>query len=85
MFKCNKVDEAHETMSLFSKEIDGGNLNVHEMQTQWFEIHCGRAYYRLADHRQSLKQFNFMEKNFDIVIDDLIEFNNYAFRKGSIL
>ena len=85
MFKCNKVDEAHETMALFSKEIDGGNLNVHEMQTQWFEIHCGRAYYRLADNRQSLKQFNFMEKNFDIVIDDLIEFNNYAFRKGSIL
>jgi len=72
-------------MALFSKEIDGVGLNVHEMNTQWFEIHCANAHYRLGDHRQSLKQFSFMEKNFDVVVDDLIEFNNYAFRKGSVL
>lgn len=44
-------------MALFSKESHDGMLNVHEMQTFWFEHHCGRAHYRKQDWRQALKQF----------------------------
>lgn len=31
MFKAGEIDKAHETMLLFSKELDGDKLNVHEM------------------------------------------------------
>ena len=41
MFKVDKVEEAHATMALFSRELDSGLINVHEMQTVWFEHHCG--------------------------------------------
>jgi len=30
-FKSNEVTQAHDMMALFSKEIDDGKLNVHEM------------------------------------------------------
>ncbi len=46
MFKAGEIDKAHETMLLFSKEIDGDRLNVHEMAQNWFEWHCGRAFIR---------------------------------------
>lgn len=50
--KVNKVDEAHDLMSMFSYEVwKGLDLNVHEMQTMWFEYHCSNAYYRLKDYR----------------------------------
>ena len=38
-------------MSLFSKEDENGILNVHEMQTMWYETYCGEAHYRLKDWR----------------------------------
>jgi len=42
-------------MGLFSKEQDSGKLAVHEMQTLWFEYHCGSAHYRKGEFRQALK------------------------------
>lgn len=38
LLKNNQVAKAHEMMSLFSKELESGMLNVHEMQTLWFEF-----------------------------------------------
>ena len=71
-------------MSLFSKETDGGKLNVHEMQTIWFEVHCGQSHYRQGDHRLALKQFGFIEKHLDTISEDCLEFNLYAIRKFSL-
>ena len=47
-------------MAMFSRETDSGKLNVHEMQTMWFEYHCGSAHYRKGELRQALKQFHFI-------------------------
>jgi len=51
IFKANEIQKAHNTMGHFSKEDENGNLNVHEMQTMWFENHCGAAHYRLGNMR----------------------------------
>lgn len=83
--KDNKVDLAHELMGLFSYEVLKGNdLNVHEMQTMWFEYHCCKAHYRKQEYRLALKQIGWIEKHFDTMIEDCLEFNNYALRKGSV-
>jgi peptide alpha-N-acetyltransferase len=50
-FKIDAIDQAHKTMGLFSKEDEDGNLNVHEMQTMWFEHHCGLAHLRQGNLR----------------------------------
>lgn len=61
MLKNDEVKRAHETMAPFSREDDNGHLNIHEMQTMWFEIHCGRAHYRKGNWRLALKQFNYID------------------------
>jgi tetratricopeptide (TPR) repeat protein len=57
LFKADEVKKAYEIMAMFSKEDKDGYLNVHEMQTMWFENHCGRAQYRMGDMRKALHQF----------------------------
>lgn len=46
LFKIDAIEQAYKTMGMFSKEDANGNLNVHEMQTMWFENHCGMAHLR---------------------------------------
>jgi len=57
LFKIDEVKKAYDTMALFSKEDKDGNLNVHEMQTMWFENHCGSSHYRQGNLRKALHQF----------------------------
>ena len=41
MLKNDKVQEAHDTMIIFSKDMEEHKFNVHEMAQMWFEWHCG--------------------------------------------
>ena len=84
LFKCDKIQEAHDMMALFSKEPEVGKLNVHEQQTIWFEVHCGQSHYRQGEHRLALKQFQFIEKHINTIEEDCLEFNVYAIRKYSL-
>jgi hypothetical protein len=62
-------------MVKFSRDQDLGSLNVHEMQTLWFEVQCSKAYYRQGQYRDALKQIGYIEKHFDTIFEDCIEFN----------
>lgn len=42
--RADQVEDAEETMALFSKE--GNELNVHDMQCMWYEIEVGNSYLR---------------------------------------
>jgi len=57
LFKVDNIEQAYKTMGMFSKEDKDGNLNVHEMQTMWFEHHCGMAQLRQGNLRKALHQF----------------------------
>lgn len=46
LFKNNKIQQANEIMALFSKDQECKKLNVHEMSTFWYEVHCGMANFR---------------------------------------
>lgn len=65
LFKINDIEKAYQTMAAFSKEDKDGNLNVHEMQTMWFENHCGSAEYRKGDLRKSLHQFWHIQRHLE--------------------
>ena len=60
MFKVGEIQKAHDTMLLFSKDMDEEKFNVHEMAQMWFEWHCSRAYLAQGDHRKSLKQVDYI-------------------------
>ena len=55
MFKAGEVQKAHDTMLLFSRDMDEEKFNVHEMAQMWFEWHCSRAYLVKGEYRKSLK------------------------------
>ena len=63
--RIDEVQEAEETMALFSKDTGDDKLNVHDMQCMWFETECGNSYLRQGLFRQALKNFNYIEKHFE--------------------
>lgn len=83
-FKISEVKSANDIMAPFSRDDGEGNLNVHEMQTMWYEIHCGLAHYKLGEYRQALKQFQYIETHIDMMLEDCYDFHYYAFRKGCL-
>lgn len=72
-------------MALFSRDQDCAKLNVHEMQTLWYEYHCGRAYMRLGDLRNALKQLQFLEKHWNIMYDECCDFFHCSMRRGTVM
>ena len=54
------------------------------MQTLWYEVHAGLGHFIKNELRESLKNFNFIEKHVDTMIEDCYDFNFYAFKKGSV-
>lgn len=50
----------------------------------WYEVHCGHAHYKLGEWRLALKNYQFIEKHLDMMLEDCWDFHYYAFRKGSV-
>ncbi len=44
--RVDDIEKGNETMLPFSRDGPGGKLNVHEMQTMWYEIEAGNCYLR---------------------------------------
>jgi len=84
IFKADDPKKAEDTMRMFSREDDNGQINVHDMQTMWYEIHCGKAHYRLGNYRDSLKQFAYIEKHTEQMMEDCYDFHYYSFKKVTI-
>lgn len=85
LFKNNKVQQANETMALFSRDQDSEKLNVHEMATLWYEFHCGMSHFRTNELRQSLKQLSYLEKHFQFMFDDCCDFFYCSMRRGTVM
>ena len=81
LFKIDAIEQAYKTMGMFSKEDANGNLNVHEMQTMWFENHCGMAHLRQGNLRQALHQFWHIQRHLETMGDDIYDFHYYSYRK----
>jgi tetratricopeptide (TPR) repeat protein len=82
-FRTNDVTKANELIGLFAREDEKGELNVHQMQTMWYEDHQGRAYYRQGNYRLALKNFCWIKKHLETIAEDCEDFSGYSFRKGS--
>jgi N-alpha-acetyltransferase 15/16, NatA auxiliary subunit len=82
-FKVDDITKANELIAMFAREDDDGKLNCHEMQTMWYEDHQGRAYYRQGNYRLAFKQFKWIKRHIVGAQEDMTDFFQYGFRKGS--
>lgn len=56
MLRANKIKEAEETCSKFTREGVSAMENLNEMQCMWFQTECALAYQRLGNYGESLKK-----------------------------
>lgn len=56
MLRANKVKEAEETCSKFTREGISPMDNLNEMQCMWFQTECALAYQRLGKYGEALKK-----------------------------
>ena len=56
LLKNNQITEAEEIMALFSKE-KANELNVHDMQSMWFELELAEAHFRLGNYQKAADEF----------------------------
>jgi len=71
-------------MNIFVSDC-GYDVNVHDNQTMWFELQCGKALLESGRYREALKEFNWVQKHLDNMYDDQFDYLNYAFRRQTIL
>ena len=82
--RANMMNEAMETIALFTKHDGDPQQILFELQCNWYEIRAGESYARMGDSSRALKKFLATEKHFKDYFDDLFDFHQYATRKVKI-
>ncbi|OMJ78993.1 hypothetical protein SteCoe_21075 [Stentor coeruleus] len=83
LLRNNMITEAEEVMSVFSKE-KANELNVHDMQSMWFELELAEAHFRLGNLAKSVEEFKWIEKHLVEMFEDQYDFHFYCFRKMNL-
>lgn len=83
LLRNNQIAKAEEVMALFSKE-KVNELNVHDMQSMWFELELAEAYFRLENYSKAADEFKWIEKHIMEMFEDQYDFHFYCFRKMNL-
>ena len=79
--RADMMNEAMETIALFTKHDGDPQQILFELQCNWYEIRAGESYARMNDNARALKKFLATERHFKDYFDDLFDFHQYATRK----
>ena len=80
LLRNNQIAETEEVMAVFSKE-KANELNVHDMQSMWYELELAEALYRREEFAKSAEEFRWIEKHIIEMFEDQYDFHFYCFRK----
>lgn len=83
LLRNNMITEAEDVMSVFSKE-KANELNVHDMQSMWFELELAEAYFRIGNLPKAVEEFKWIEKHLVEMFEDQYDFHFYCFRKMNL-
>jgi len=57
---------------------------MYELQNQWFIIEVGKAFLRMKNYPAGLRHLNFIEKQFQDISSNQIDFHTYCIRKWTL-
>ena len=83
LLRNNQIRETEEVMAVFSKEKPN-ELNVHDMQSMWYELELAEALVRLEEFGKAAEEFRWIEKHIIEMFEDQYDFHFYCFRKVNL-
>jgi peptide alpha-N-acetyltransferase len=83
LLRANKIHQAEEVMALFSKEKPN-ELNVHDMQSMWYELELSEALHRTGDLEKAVSEYRWIEKHLIEMFEDQYDFHFYVYRKMNL-
>lgn len=84
LLHADRVDEADDTIALFTRHEGDPQQNLFDMQCMWYEIECGKSQLRQKKYGLALKRFFAVEKHFNDFIEDQFDFHTYCIRKMTL-
>ena len=79
MLNNNQVQKAEEMMKFFRSNLSDGN--PYELQNLWYEVCLVKALLRRKEYGKAFRIIKILDKHFDEVHDDPIDFHFFAIVK----
>lgn len=84
LLRANKINQAEEMCSKFTRVGVPVTENLNEMQCMWFQIECALAYQRQKKYGEALKKCYSIDAYFAEVNEDQFDFHTYCMRKMTL-
>ena len=84
LLRCNKIDEADNEVSYWTKKDTPSRIDLANMQACWYEIECGNSYWRQGDVVHANKLYHEVIDHFNQYVLDQFDFHPYVLRKANI-
>lgn len=83
MLRAGHISQAEEIMAVFSKE-KANELNVHDMQSMWYELELADAYLKANELEKAANEYRWIEKHLIEMFEDQYDFHFYCYRKMNL-
>jgi len=84
LLRANRIQEAEEICSKFTREGVCASDNLNEMQCMWFQSESALAYQRLGQWGEALKKCIEIDRHFAEITEDQFDFHTYCMRKMTL-
>jgi tetratricopeptide (TPR) repeat protein len=84
LLRANKISQAEEMCSKFTRVGVSVTENLNEMQCMWFQLETARAHYRMRNYGLALKKCYEIDAFFSEVTEDQFDFHTYCMRKATL-
>ncbi|RWS22918.1 N-alpha-acetyltransferase 15: NatA auxiliary subunit-like protein, partial [Leptotrombidium deliense] len=84
LLRANRVAEAEDMCSKFTRDGADPGDNLNEMQCMWFQSEAALAYQRLNNWGEALKKCVEIDRHFAEITEDQFDFHTYCMRKMTL-